>query len=111
MPLNKVDATLLNIDRIVEIGNKDILQLVDRSNKEVLADIKRWNFRRLNPIQIGAPTYEFKFVVDVITREFVPTCVIALNGLIHDVVVRDLPDSLTSTICNFKTKPTNERVV
>lgn len=110
MPLNKVDAKLLNIDRVVEVGKKDVLELVDRTTRESLAIIKKWNWKRLNPIQAGAPTYHFKFVVNSETREMVPTCLIAFNSLIHDVKVRDLPDSLTGTICNFKTVPTNEQV-
>jgi hypothetical protein len=108
MALSKVNAKVNNIDRIVEYGKRDILQLVDKSTKEVLADVKLWSWRRLNPIQEGAPTYSFRFVPPVDVLELVPNCVIAFNNRLHDVVVRDKPDSVLGIEWTFKTKPTNE---
>ena len=110
MPLSKVNAKLDNIDRVVDWGNRDSLELIDRETKEVLATVRLWNWRRLNPIQEGAPTYHFILAQDTDTAEILPTCGIAFNGLIHDIKVRDRPQSVTDIQWHLKTLPTNERI-
>jgi hypothetical protein len=108
--LRKVDAKLLNIDRIVDFGNKDVLQLIDRNTHEVLATVKQWTWKRLNPLDKGAPTHKMDLVATPATEELLPICGIAFNGFVHDVVVRDSPDSISDKIWSFRTLATSEKI-
>lgn len=108
MPLTKLDIKLENIDRIVEYGKRDVLQLIDRETKEILATISQWNFKRLNPLQQDGATYQFKILELPTIVDILPTCGIAFNGRIHTVKVRDNPDAKAANMWMFKTLPTNE---
>jgi hypothetical protein len=110
MNMQRIDARLLNIDRRIEVGLKDTLQLVDPATREATADVKRWNWRQLNPMTESAPTYEFQLAQDVDIVDLLPTNLIAFNGRLHDVVVRDSPNSVNGIIWTFKTRPTNELI-
>jgi hypothetical protein len=107
MPLAKVDAKLLNIDRVVQFGKKDTLELVDRTTKESLATVKKWDFTQLNPLDQNAPSFKFIIAETTDTEEYLPNCLIAFNNKIHDVVVRNKPTSRGSTLWEFRTRPTN----
>ena len=109
MNMQKIDARLLNIDRRIEYGLKDTLQLVDPVTREVVLDIKRWFWRELSPMAESAPTYAFTVAQDTDNVELLPTHLLAFNGRMHDIVVRDSPDSVGGLIWVFKTRPTNER--
>jgi hypothetical protein len=111
MPITKVEAKLNNIDRIIKYGKKDVLQIVDRDTREVLANVKEWSFKRINPVQKGAPSFSFKITSDSAFEEFLPNHNIALNGRIHDVIVRNAPVSLGEVEWNFRTSPTNSFIV
>jgi len=110
MPLNKLDARLLNIDRIIQNGKKDTLELVDSNTKEVIASVRLWNWKKLNPAEPTAPTYKFYMAQEPSTKEYLPSCLIAFNGIIHDVPSRSEPESTTGVIWEFRTRPTNEAV-
>ena len=111
MPLSKAEAKINNVKRIVKYGKKDKLQIVDRDSREVLADIKSWSFSRLNPIQKGAPTFSFILAQDETTKELLPHHLVALNGRIHDVIVRNGPISVSDIQWNLRTSPTNSFVI
>ncbi len=110
MPLSKLDARLINIDRIVEYGKKDKLQVIDSDTREVLTNVKLWNWKKLNPTEQSAPTFKFTFAQDATTRDLFSTCVVAFNGIIHDVLVRNKPESVSGVLWEFRTRPTNEAV-
>jgi hypothetical protein len=111
MPLSKIDAKIRNIDRIVKFGKRDVLQIVDRNTREVLATIKEWGFKRLNPMQKGAPSFSFYVTPDNTTSELLALHNIALNGRIHDVIVRDAPASLGEVEWTLRTSPTNSFIL
>jgi hypothetical protein len=111
MPLTKIEAKISNIDRIIKYGKKDKLQIIHRDTKEVLATVKEWSFSRLNPIQKGAPSFSFKITQTNDTRDFLANHVIALNGRIHDVIVRNPPASVGEIQWNLRTSPTNSFII
>jgi hypothetical protein len=108
--LRRVDARLLNIDRIVAYGKKDVLQLIDRNTHEVLANVKQWNWKRLNPLDKSAPNHRIDLVSNSAIEELLPVCAVALNGYVHDVVVRDRPISVSDKIWTFRTLATSEKL-
>ena len=111
MPLEKADVKLLKIDRIIQYGKKDVLQLVDRTTKEVLADVRNWSMEHVSPATADQePTYYFRLGQTADTVDYLPTCGLALNGVLHTVVDRDNPDSVGGLIWIFHTRPDNERI-
>ncbi len=111
MSLIKANAKIANIEkRVLPWGKRDKLQLLDPVTREVLADVKLWYWRQLSPLSETAPTFEFNFAQDTSTADIIPTALIAFNGRVHDVVVRDRPNSVKGIEWVFKTNPTNEFV-
>jgi len=110
MSLYKVDSILNNVDRIVQSGKRDKLQLIDPTTKEVIHDVRFWNWRKLNPLEQGAPTYAFKLAQTAGSKEDLPTCGVASNGMVHDIVVRTPPDSVSGIEWELRTRPTNESI-
>ena len=108
MPLSKAEAKINNVNRVVKYGKKDKLELVDKDTREVLATVKLWSWRKLNPIQKGQPSYSFRLAQDTTTKDLLPIHTIAFNGRIHDIVVRDAPDSVSGIEWNLRTSPTND---
>jgi hypothetical protein len=108
MSLAKAEAKINNIDRVVTYGKKDKLELVDKATREVLAKVKLWSWKKLNPAQQGAPTYLFRLAADATTREILPSCDIAFNGTVHDVVNRSEPESVSGIEWTLRTRPTME---
>jgi hypothetical protein len=111
MSLAKAKAKINNIvHRTVPYGKKDVLQLVDRNTREILADIDLWSWQRLNPTVPGAPTFKFRLTANNETKDLLQSCDIAFNGMVHDVIVRDAPESVTGIEWTLRTSPTNEQV-
>lgn len=111
MSLIKARAKLNNIrNRVIPYGKKDTLYLVDRNTYEVLAEVKLWSWKRLNPLQKGGAEFDFRLAATPDTQDLLPSCLIAFNGVIHDIPVRNAPESVNGIEWHFKTLPTNERV-
>lgn len=111
MSLIKTRAKINNIrNRVLPYGKKDRLQLVDRNSREVIADVKLWSWKELNSLQQDAPEFRFQVAATSETEDVLATCLLAFNGILHDVPVRNAPSSVNGIEWVFLTKPTNERV-
>lgn len=111
MSLAKAEAKINNIvNRVVPWGKKDKLHLIDRNTKEVLAEVRLWSWQRLNPIETADPEYSIRLAATPSTEEILASCLLAFNSRIHDVIVRESPDSVNGIEWTFKTKPSNEYV-
>lgn len=111
MSLIKARAKIDNIrNRVIPFGKKDRLHLIDRNTYEILAQVNLWSWKRLNPLQKGGAEYQFKITATSETKEFLPSCLIAFNGVVHDVPVRNAPESVNGIQWKLQTLPTNEKV-
>src|ERR1043165_463491 len=95
MSLIKAHAKINNIkNRVVPYGKKDVLEFIDRNTHEVLGTAKLWSWQRLNPLQQDGPVMEFRIAATPDIEEILSTCLLAFNGVLHDVPVRNAPDSI-----------------
>ena len=109
MPLSKANAKINNIiNRVVPYGKKDKLEIVDRDTHEVLATVKLWSLKKLNPSQKGETNFLITLAQDPTTAELLPKHVIAINGLVHDIKGRSGPVHTTDTEWILRTAPTNK---